>query len=218
MESIALDISDIESYIIKNFETISFKAQQVIFNANNSSYGLFFIKSGKIKVFKTGNDGKEQIIRIAKPGNFIGYRAILTNDKHCKSATAIEPANLSFIPKEDFNELLDLDRNIAAYFTRLLCNDLSEAEEKIVALAYKPVRGRLAETLISLSAIYKDEKKSTSEIPISRKDLAGLIGTAKETVIRLLSEFKSEKLIGTDGKVISILNPEGLSKVHHLYT
>ena len=101
---------------------------------------------------------------------------------------------------------------------RLLCQDLVEAEEKMVSLAYKPVRGRLAETLLELEKDFKDESKSAkSVISLSREELANIVGTAKETVIRLLSEFKSEHLIRIEGKNIMVIDPKGLIRINNLY-
>ncbi|MDN5205060.1 Crp/Fnr family transcriptional regulator [Fulvivirgaceae bacterium BMA10] len=198
------------------FESTFYKQGQVVFNESNTPRGLYYIESGKVKIYKYGSDGKEQIIRIAKPGDFLGYRELLTNTRYTVSASILEDAVLAFVPKEDFNNLLREDADFTTFFTQLLSRDLAEAEEKMVALAYKPVRGRLAETLLELDKVFENENKKNL-ISLSREDLANIIGTAKETVIRLLSEFKSEKLININGRTIRVVDPNGLLRINNLY-
>ena len=198
-------------HIIDQFENIIYKKGQILFNEGNIPRGMYYMLSGKVKIYKMGSDGKEQIIRIASQGDFIGYKSVLTETRFNCSAAVLEDASISFIPREDFKDLFKKDNHISDFFTQLLCQDLSEAEEKMVALAYKPVRGRLAEALLNLAEVYK------TKINLSREDLANIVGTAKETVIRLLSEFKTENLIKTDGKLISVLDTRGLMRINHMY-
>ena len=201
-----------------DFETVTYTKGQVLFQEGHTAWGLFYIQAGKVKLYKYGSDGKEQIIRIAGEGEFIGYTALLNDMKYHVSAAIIEEATLAFIPRQDFLETFGRDSKIAQHFTHLLCRNLVNTEQRLVAQSYRPVRGRLAEALLSLDRLY--EKKDSDEesfIKLSRHDLASLLGTAKETVIRLLSEFKSEQLITTNGQVISVLNPQGLQQVSHLY-
>lgn len=198
---------------IGDFEEDFYEKGQVVFRIENMPRGLYYVKSGKVKVFKYGSDGKEQILTIAGPGRFLGYKDLLADRRYTTGATVVEDAMLVFIPKRDFIEIFK-SSDATDYFTTLLCQDLIMAEEKLVSLAYKPVRGRLAESLLTLNETYKDHEH---KIELSREDLANFIGTAKETVIRLLSEFKAEKLIQTDGRCIQVLNPSGLSRINSLY-
>jgi CRP-like cAMP-binding protein len=184
---------------------------QVLFNEGNSARGLYIVNSGKVKVTKHGSDGKEQILKIVKENDFIGYKGLLTNEKCSVSAIVTSDADLLFIPKEEFLNFIIEDTIIANYFTQLLCADLNLMEAKLVSQAYKPVRGRLAETLLSLNKTYQNS------ITLSRLELANMIGTAKETVIRLLSEFKNEHLIETNGKWISVIDTNGIEKINNLY-
>ncbi len=204
---------------LKNgYEKIFCKKGEILFKEGNSPWGLYFIETGKVKLYKYGRDGKEQIIKIAHAGEFIGYTALLNDIKYNVSAAVLEATTLAYIRKQDFLEYFRESNSIIRHFTQLLCQDLTEAEQRITAMAYRPVRGRLAEALLSLDKIYKQQDKNKeSLISLSRQDLASLLGTAKETVIRLLSEFKSEQLITTDGQIISVLNPKGLKKICHLY-
>ena len=200
-----------------NFESIPYKKAQVLFNEGNLARGVYYIRYGKVKIYKQGSDGKEQIIKIAKKGEFLGYKSVLTDSTYTVSAATIEESLISFIPKSEFHNLFKTDSDVAEEFMRLLCQDLVEAEEKMVSLAYKPVRGRLAETLLDLEKNFMDEAKEKSVISLSREELANIVGTAKETVIRLLSEFKSESLIRIEGKNIMVIDPKGLIRINNLY-
>lgn len=200
------------------FERVSYRRGDILFRECSSAWGLYYIESGKIKLYKIGSDGKEQIIKIAHQGEFVGYTSVLHDTKYNTSAAVLEDAVLTFIPKQDFLDAFGHSSSVAQHFTALLCQDVVEAEQRITAMAYRPVRGRLAEALLSLDKIYEQEdEREESFICLSRQDLASLLGTAKETVIRLLSEFRQELLISTDGTRISVLNPQGLMKISHLY-
>lgn len=196
-----------------DFEEEVYTIGQVVFRINSMPYGLYYIKSGKVKVFKYGSDGKEQILTIAGEGRFLGYKDLLADRRYTSGATVVEDATLVFIPKADFQQIFR-SNDASDYFTNLLCRDLIEAEERMVSMAYKPVRGRLAESLLNLSGTYKNHVHG---IELTREDLANFVGTAKETVIRLLSEFKTEKLIKIDGRSIEILSEPGLQRILGLY-
>ena len=195
-----------------SFEENIYKKGEVVFKIGSLPHGLFFIKSGKIKVFKYGSEGKEQILTIAGKGRFLGYKDLLADRRYTSGARVIEDAVLIFIPKADFLSLIKSD-DASDYFTSLLCQDLLEVEEKMVSMAHKPVRGRLAESLLSLNGTYRDHG-----IELTREELANLVGTAKETVSRLLSEFKADKLIQIEGRSIEVLNPQGLDRILGFYS
>ncbi len=200
------------------FESASYQKGQVLFQEGHTAWGLFYVQQGKVKLYKFGSDGKEQIIRIAGAGEFIGYTALLNDMKYHVCASILEAAVVAFIPRQDFLDAFGRNAQIARHFTRLLCRDLVTTEQRLVAQSYQPVRGRLAQALLSLDSLY-EQKDSDEEsfIKLSRHDLASLLGTAKETVIRLLSEFKSEQLITVQGQTISVLNPKGLQNICRLY-
>ena len=200
------------------FESASYQKGQVLFQEGHTAWGLFYVQQGKVKLYKFGSDGKEQIIRIAGAGEFIGYTALLNDMKYHVCASILEAAVVAFIPRQDFLDTFGRNAQIARHFTHLLCRDLVTTEQRLVAQSYQPVRGRLAQALLSLDSLY-EQKDSDEEsfIKLSRHDLASLLGTAKETVIRLLSEFKSEQLITVQGQTISVLNPKGLQNICRLY-
>ena len=217
--SVIINFSDVnrKNFFEENFESMSFKKGQTIYFESNTPFGLYYVSSGRIKVAKTGSDGKEQIVRIAKPGDFLGYVELLSETRYACSATALEDVTVFFIPKSDFQNLLKEDEGMSNFFLKMLCKDLMDAEIKMTDLAYKPVRGRLAEALIFLNRVYEEGKEKVAAINISREDLASMVGTAKETVIRLLSEMKEERIIVTEGRKIRILSIDGLNKINALY-
>ena len=195
-----------------SFEENLYKKGEVVFRIGSMPHGLFFIKSGKVKIFKYGGDGKEQIMTIAGKGRFLGYKDLLAGRRYTSGAIVIEDSTLIFIPNRDFLDLIK-SSEVSDYFTGLLCQDLIEVEEKMVSMAHKPVRGRLAESLLTLNETYRE-----NGIELTREELANLVGTAKETISRLLSEFKADKLIQIDGRSIEVLNPKGLDRILGFYS
>jgi len=195
-----------------SFEENLYKKGEVVFRIGNMPHGLFFIKSGKVKIFKYRGDGKEQILTIAGKGRFLGYKDLLAGRRYTSGAIVIEDALIIFIPNKDFQDLIKSDE-ASDFFTRLLCQDLIEVEEKMVSMAHKSVRGRLAESLLTLNDTY-----SENGIELTREELANLVGTAKETISRLLSEFKADNLIQIEGRSIEVLNPKGLDRILNFYS
>ncbi len=194
-----------------------YEAGQILYNEGVMPRGVYLIKKGKVKIFKYGSEGKEQIIKLLTRGDFIGYHSLLGEIKHALSARVIEDVELCFISKEDFIHLFQTDADVASHFLHLLCEDLRLVEERLISTAYMPVRGRLARLLMNLIEIYRRDGDEEGKIYLSRGDLAKLAGTAKETTIRLLSEFKAEKLIVIDGQSVKVLDLQGLERVANLY-
>jgi CRP/FNR family transcriptional regulator, polysaccharide utilization system transcription regulator len=193
-----------------------YKKGQVIFFEGNHPDGLFCIRNGKVKVFKIGSSGKEQIIRFAKTGDALGYRALLVGETYSASASALEDSHICFIRKETVFENFKSNNNFSFSLLKLLSRDLEDVESKMVKLAQKPVRDRLAEALLILKETYGMDKTGNINISLSREDFANIVGTATETVIRLLAEFKKENLIATKGKKIRIENLNELVKISKL--
>lgn len=194
------------------------KKGQVVFMEGARPSGIYCINQGKIKITKLGNEGKEKIIRLAKPGDIVGYKSLITNGTFTATAIALEDSKLCFVQKADFLEILMNNHQFSSKFTELLCRNLSETEEDLVDMAYKSVRERLAEALLLIKSKFQEEgSKEDYEINITREDLANLVGTAKETVIRLLSEFKQEGIIESSGRKIIIKNEKSLLRLSNLY-
>ncbi len=184
-----------------------YKKGQVIFHEGSRPFGIYCVNSGKIKLSKFGDDGKEQLLRLVKPGDLMGYRSLLSQDKYSVSAVALEDSGVCFIPKELFMGILQKDGAFSMEIMKLLSDDLRKAEISITHLAQRPVRERLAEALLFIKESYGFEAdNSTLNLKLSREELANLVGTATETVIRLLSEFKSDNIISLEGKKIKVIS------------
>lgn len=190
---------------------------QVIFQENGRPMGLYCIHSGKIKVMKVGGDGKEQIIRLAREGDLLGYRGLLAGNSHSASAVALEESVVCCIPRTEFFRLIEQNMRFATSLMQLLSRALGDAEERMLHLAYKPVRERLAEALLLLARTYQQQNQEPVSIPISRDDLASLVGTAKETTSRFVSEFRDEGVLQARGSLITILNPARLAEISTRY-
>lgn len=195
----------------------SYKKGETIFRQGAYAAGVYCINAGKIKLSMMGDEGKEQIIRMAKPGDIIGYKALLSGEKYNATAIAIEDTNICFIPKEIFLVILQKDASLSFEMMKVLSNELKRAEEKITHLAQKQVRERMAETILFLKETYGLDKDNHVNIQLSREEIANLVGTATETAIRLLSEFNKEHIIELSGKKIKILNHPKLVKTANLY-
>ncbi|MEO8663976.1 MAG: Crp/Fnr family transcriptional regulator [Ignavibacteria bacterium] len=195
-----------------------FEKGETIFNEGNLPHGLYCINNGRIKIFQSGSDGKEQIIRLVKDGDIMGYRALISGEGYSASAVAIEDSKVCLIPKNVFFELLTSNSDITTKVMKLLAHELKEAEDKITELAQKPVIERLAEALLMLKEYYGYEKDDNSlNITVTREEIANIIGTATETTIRLLSDLRKQGIIELDGKKIKILDNSGLIKLANLY-
>jgi CRP/FNR family transcriptional regulator, polysaccharide utilization system transcription regulator len=212
-----LDKADL-SYLNGQKVITNYKKSHEIFQEGTKALGLYCLMTGKIKVYKQGNDGRETIIRFAMPGEFIGLRALVTGTNHTLSASALEDSTVCFINKNDFFQLMIKYPEFTRTLIVSLSQILDEAESKMTSLAQKPVRERLAETLLFLNKTFnaKETDPGRSYLNLTRVDLSNIIGTAPETVIRLLSEFKEEKLIAMKGRKIFLKNTDGLKKTAHL--
>ena len=177
------------------------KKKEVLYMEGDEPTSLVFINKGQIKTYKTNEQGKELITGLHKEGEFIGYTDLIEGKEYRESAEAMDAAEVCFIPKQDFFALIYSNRDVATGFIRLLSNNLKEMEERLINLAYNSVRKRVAEALV---VIQKQSGKNT--FAISREDLASMVGTATESVIRTLSDFKEEKLIDIKDKQIELLN------------
>lgn len=190
----------------ENRELQRFRKKDLIYEEGQYAKRLYFIASGKVKTFKTNDVGKEYIIKIHKAGEFLGYQALIREDKYHESASALEETEVNLIPKEDFFALLYNNRDFSARFIKMLADNMEDQEEQLLSLAYNSIRKRVAESLLVLQ-----ERFAKDGISILRDDLASMVGTAKESVIRTLTDFKNEGLIKIEGGTISILNADKLA-------
>ncbi len=195
-----------------------YKKGQIIFNEGNRPGGMYCINKGKIKIYQRGEGGKEQILRLAKEGDILGYRSLISGEAYSATATVMEDATVCFIPKKLFFDFLETNSDLSTKMMQLLSHDLKDAENRLTGLAQKPVRERMAEVLLLLKEFYGiEEDNTTIKATLTREDIANIVGTATETAIRNLSDIKNEKLIELSGKQIKIINLPQLIKTAHIY-
>ncbi len=195
----------------------TYKRGQIIFNEGANPVGLYCVNDGKIKLYRYASDGKEQIVRIAKAGDFLGYSTLLSEKKYPVTAAALEDCVICHIPKSALMNVFKNNERFADSMIKMLSTNLDDSFGKMADLAYKPVRGRVAEALLFLNKFYKSDENKYGVISITREDLASFVGTVKETAIRILKEFKEENLIVTDKSDIKVLDVDGLIRVSELY-
>ena len=185
-----------------------FKKNQPLFIEGSFPRGVYRLNQGKVKVFARGDEGKEQIIHIAKEGEIIGFRAMFSGDMYKVSATALEDANICFISKDDFLDMIDTNPTLRNGIMRELSKELGERAVFITNMAQKSVRERLAAALIILDDVYSGE-----QINLTREDLANFVGTATETLIRLLKDLKEEGVIDIHTRKLEIIDKDKLMKI-----
>lgn len=199
--------------------THTYQKGQTIYQQGNKVLGLHCVHQGKIKLTRLGGgDQREHIVHLSRPGDVIGYRALLAGSRYTTSAVALDDCVVCFVPRLDFIGLLQSNKQFSNALLHLLANALGQAEDQLLHLAYKPVRERLAGALVALRQTYGNpEAAEHFSISLTREDVAALVGTAKETVSRLLSEFKEAGLIATRGSLITVLNPLRLAAIASQY-
>jgi CRP-like cAMP-binding protein len=193
----------------KDKKVKAYKKKADIYSEGDMPLNVFFIKSGNVKTFKSHPDGKELIINLYGPNDFFGFEPILENENYRESAVAMQDSDLIVIPRHDFMLMIQSHPDVSKSFISLLCKKVAEREAQLINLAYNSVRQRTAEALLKSEAL-KDAK---SAIAISREDLAKMVGTASESVIRVLSDFKDEGLIEIETGKIKITQRAKLEKV-----
>ncbi len=195
------EVSNLEGHKSCNY----YKKNQSLFLEGSFPRGVFCINQGKIKVFKRGDEGKEQIIHIAKEGEMVGFRAMFSGDPYNVAAETLEESNICFIAKDDFLNMMDTNATLRNGIIKELSKELSDRASFITNMAQKSVRERLAFALILLKTVYEPEP-----INLSREDMANFVGTATETLIRLLKDFKEEGIIEVHTRKLTILNMDRL--------
>lgn len=192
-----------------------YKTGEIIFREGGHPSCIYFIVTGKVKKYKTDRDGAERIIYVAKAGELLGYHAVLSGDRYLDAAAVIENSVIAWIPKGDFMAVLDRSALLTRRLLKTLSHEFSVLENSLTLFGRRSVRERLALQLIVLQEKFKGDfaPGELVEINMSRDDLASLVGTARENVVRMLSEFKEEGLVGTRGRKIIVHNIERLVEV-----
>lgn len=197
---------------IDNGSTGKFKKKQVIYSEGNHCHRMYYILSGKVKTYKTNTDGKELVVALYNKGDFFGYTAMLEGTDYKENAEVLEETEVSIIPREDFENLINNNKEVMHKFIQLLANNVTEREQQLLNLAYNSLRKKVADALLTIHRKYSGDNKNFT-IDISRENLANIAGTAKESVIRTLSDFKDEKLIDIKQGDIVILNEKKLENL-----
>lgn len=192
-------------------KTKLYKKKEIIFREGEFPRGLYYLSKGKLKVYKTHNYGKELIISLLNEGDFFGYTSLLEEKDYNANVQAMEDSEVTFIPKEEFFNLVYNNREVSKKFLQMLTHNVTEKQNQLVDLAYSSVRKRVADALLFLQKRFKkpDDPMQFS-LSISREDLANIVGTATESLIRTLSDFKDEQLIEIKDGKIKLINEEKL--------
>lgn len=185
----------------EKFDAETVPKRQHIYAEGKRPRFLYFLKTGKVKTYKLNDDGKEYITNLYSAGEYLGYIALLENSVYEDTAEVLEDADLAMIPAQDFLQLVFNDLTIATKFIRLISHNVKDKEDRLLHLAYDSLRKRVAKALVDIHAKFSGGKES-QPIDISREDIAQYVGTATESLIRTLSDFKSEKLVEIkEGKI-----------------
>ncbi len=187
---------------LDNYETEELPKKQSLYLEGKRPKFLYYLKRGKIKAYRVHEDGKEYITNLYAAGDFIGYLPLLENISYEDTAIVLEDTELALIPKEEFLAAIYKDINIATKFIKLIAQNVQEKEERLLSLAYSSLRKRVAKALADIHTKFTKDKTGSQHLDISRDDIAHYVGTATESLIRTLSDFKSEKLIEIkEGKI-----------------
>lgn len=195
--------------LAKEKKVKTYKKKAEIFSEGDMPLHVYFVKSGNVKTYKSNQDGKELITNLYTPNDFFGFESVLENANYQESAVAMQDSELIAITRHDFLLMFQSHPDVSASFISLLCKKVAEREKQLLHLAYNSVRQRTAEALLKSSPL----KNSNATIAISREDLAKMVGTASESVIRVLSDFKDEGIIDIETGKIKIVHPEKLEKI-----
>lgn len=202
------ELEEVSQHKINN----TYKKGQTLFVQGNHPFGIYCISRGNIKLTKTGVDGKETIVRIAQGGDILGHRSLFTDDNYSATATAMEDTEVCFIDKKFILKIIENNPTVALNIINKLSRDMGAAEKKLSSLHQKNVRERLAELIISLKASHgvKENGRWKVDLKLTREEMATMIGTANETLIRFMTEFKEAGILEQEGKTIFIKDEEEL--------
>ena len=201
-----LKIADCKtSYTVKKGETV--------FDEGDALNGIYCIKDGICKLSKLSDNGKDQIVKLVKKGELLGQRSLISEESTNLSAVAVEDMQVCFIPKQEILKFFNENNQFSLNMMKSVCGDLKDADDNMVNLAQKTVKQRLAETLLKLESDFGIHEDGSLKIQLSREEIAGMIGTATESCIRLLSEFNKEGWISLQGKKITLSNKRELQRL-----
>ena len=204
------DLHALEHITVNQPEKL-YRKKETIYRLHQHPKNLLYIKEGKVKTFISNDNGKDLVIGLYSSGDFLGYTALLEGSNYKETAEAIDDCIIAEIPIESFEKLLHYNPDATKKIIRMLAKDISEKEQQLLNVAYSSLRKKVATALVTLLNKYRTPGEETFSIQLSREDLANIAGTATESLIRTLSDFKSEKLVDINGGKISILNEKKLA-------
>ena len=212
LHSVFCKISDNDVLNVNlNKNRLVYNKGDILFHRDTLPLGIFIIEKGKVKIYKYAGNGREQIIRLTKPGDIIGYRAILNGTSYTSTAEALEETEICFLSKDLFWDIMKNNSSVSENILKLMTRELEHTETLLSENNFKPVKARVAEMILYIKEKYGFEKdNSTINITLSRSDLSSLVGTATETLIRTLIAMKEEHLIDFSGKRIQITDHKKL--------
>jgi len=202
-----------------NMVSHNYKNGEILFRERGYPTGVYYVESGKVKKYKTDKDGKEQIFYICTKGEILGYHSLISDEKYTDTAACIESSIISFIPKDDFLKLIKQSPILSFKLLKVVSHEFNVLVNMITVLSQKTVRQRVALCLLLLRDKYKREKSNNLpvELDLSREDLSKFVGTARETLVRILYEFKDEGLIEVNGRSIILIDAGKLTKISNVY-
>jgi CRP/FNR family transcriptional regulator, cyclic AMP receptor protein len=195
---------DVLRTLTESCSTNIYKKKQMVYWEGNHPNRLYYVLRGKVKAYKSNEDGKELVTELFSPGDFLGYVALLEGTVYKDNAQALEETELAVIPKEDFDELVNNNKEVSQKFMKLLARNVSAKEDLLLGVAYNSLRKKVANALLTLQHKYQVKNEVEFVLNINRESLANVAGTAKESLIRTLSDFRNEKLIeiNKDGSIV----------------
>ncbi|MCK4664437.1 MAG: Crp/Fnr family transcriptional regulator [Bacteroidales bacterium] len=198
-------------------ECIYYEKGQIIYQEGNKINGFYCVNKGILKLYKTGVEGRKQIVSFAQEGDIIGFRSVLSKEFACTTAKVIDNAVLCFIPAETLFSLVKMNPDFSMKLMQLTCKELDEANKFLIDIAQKTVRARLAEVLIILNDEFEVDNEKYLQITLTRQELADIVSTSIESAIRILSEFKNDNFIKLDGRKIRIIDISALKRITDVY-
>ena len=210
--------TDLRLFLESQMIDKTYRKGQPIFLEGSYPAGIYYLKEGLIKKYKTDHAGKEHVLSLCSEGELIGYSALLCNEPYPDSTAAVETSKLGFLPKEIFLKATNESISLMSCLLSSLSHEFSVMVNSVMVFAHMTVRERLSLSLLILSEKFRKKNKSDLvEIVLSREDLANMVGTATETLVRLLQELKKEGIIGIDGKKITVLKGKTLIEMSKFY-
>lgn len=212
-KKVAASGKDPLAFLIHNRNTNRYKRKQMIYTEGNHPGYLYYVLKGKIKAYKTNENGKEFVTELYGPGDFLGHIALLKDSRYNDTAMTLEETEVAVIPRDDFFKLIHKNPEASGKFIKLLARNVSEKETQLLGLAYNSLRKKVAEALLQFRRKFNQKKDEKFVIDINRENLSVIAGTATESLIRTLSDFRNEKLIDMKGGDIIIINEDKLKQL-----